>query len=137
MKDYKPPDEVICKNSATANDHWDCDFKFIIHCHEFSLSHSYELEKGCNVYGYRSCHAEWQYNFLNTPKYSLDFVVELRNLARGRLDRNAQVERMCQLTAHRYCFVARSRTSHSYTANERVIASFLLPLCIHVCTATI
>lgn len=28
---YKPPDEVICKHSATAYDHWDCDFKFIIH----------------------------------------------------------------------------------------------------------
>lgn len=28
---YKPPDEVICKNSATANNHWDCNFEFIIH----------------------------------------------------------------------------------------------------------
>lgn len=55
----------------------------------------------------------------------LDFVVELRNLARGRLDRHAQVERMCQLTAHRCCSDARSRASHSSPANERVIAGFL------------
>lgn len=55
----------------------------------------------------------------------LDFVVELRNLARGRLDRHAQVQRMCQLTAHRCCSDARSRASHSSPANERVIASFL------------
>lgn len=45
--------------------------------------------------------------------------MELRNLARGRLDRHAQVERMCQLTAHRCCFVARRRASHSLTANDR------------------
>lgn len=64
--------------------------------------------------------------FSNTPKNSLEFVVELRNLARGRLDRHAQVERMCQLTAHRCCFTERSRTSHSLAVNERVIASFLL-----------
>lgn len=37
-------------------------------------------------------------------------MVELRNLGRGRLDRHAQVERMCQLTAHRCFFAARSRT---------------------------
>lgn len=51
--------------------------------------------------------------------------MELRNVARGRLDRPAQVERMCQLTAHRNCSDARSRTSHSPTANEHVIAGFL------------
>lgn len=51
--------------------------------------------------------------------------MELRNLARGRLDRHAQVERMCQLTAHRCGSDARSRASHSSSANERVIAGFL------------
>lgn len=72
----------------------------------------------------------WDCFWLNTPRDTLRFVVELRNLARGRLDRHAQVERMCQLTAHRCFFAARSRTSHSQPTNECVIASFLL-LCIH------
>lgn len=51
--------------------------------------------------------------------------MELRNLVRGRLDQHAQVERMCQLTAHRCCSDARSRASHLLLANERIVAGFL------------
>lgn len=123
---YEPPDEVIRKNSAAANHHRNCDFELIIHVDGlqeatvwFQRSRNYRQSNcyACNV-GYWNC-------FDEHTQELLDFVVELRNLERGRLDRHAQVERMCQLTAHRCSSDARSRASHSSAATERVIAGFL------------